>query len=209
MCVCAPRRVGASYRGASDGSPRRRILRGEPVGPRQLVDEAVVLAERAAAERLEAQTAIELVRAHVRRERIDDDGRHPRIGEAALQRQPHHGRAIALAAIGGCADPDVDGAQVRRDLAPIMRLLELRIADLHRADRPPVELGDEVLIERGLHGELVGPFDVLEGDRRVRVVRRARNDVGVVVPEVEPDDVRRRRGPQCHSGHGDGGSFKT
>ena len=96
--------------------------------------------------------------------------------------------AIALAAIAA-ADPDVDRAQVRRDLAPVVRRLEVRVADLHRADRPAVELGDEVLRELVLRRELLAPLDIVERDLRVRVVRRARDDVRVRVPEIEPGRV--------------------
>ena len=68
--------------------------------------------------------------------------------------------------------------------APVVRRLEARVADLHRADRPAVELGHEVLREVILRRELLGPLGVLERDRRARVVRRARDDVCVGVPKI-------------------------
>jgi hypothetical protein len=46
--------------------------------------------------------------------------------ETAFQRQAHHLRAVALTAIGRFADPDIDRAQVRLDLAPVVRRLEVR-----------------------------------------------------------------------------------
>jgi hypothetical protein len=101
------------------------------------VDEAVVRAEAVALDRLEAEPLVEAMRSCVGGERVDQDRLDGGIGEAAFEREAHHGGAVALVQGVRLADPDVDGAEIGLDLAPVVRLLAGRVDDLHEADRPP------------------------------------------------------------------------
>ncbi len=78
------------------------------------------------------------------------------FSEAHLQREPHHLSPKSAADIGFLADPDIDGAQPRRHIAPIMRLFFGRIDNLHNADRlirdfrndqvAPIRIGCQILL---------------------------------------------------------------
>ena len=56
------------------------------------------------------------------------------FSEAHLQREPHHLSPKSAANKGFLADPDIDGAQPRRHISPIMCLFFGRINYLHHAD---------------------------------------------------------------------------
>src|SRR5690606_33300548 len=79
------------------------------------------------------------------------------------------------------ADPDVERAEVAGDVAPVVRLLEGGVDDLHEADGAAVELGDEIFAPRVLHCQLGLPVPV--------VVGVGLDDVGLFVPVTEEGDV--------------------
>src|SRR5689334_9852965 len=116
-----------------------------PIGAVQAMDKTIVLpVEEAAANSLETEPPVEAMRMSVRVERVNDDGGDRRIGEARVNHRAHHQCAIALVAVAGVADPDVDGPQVLLDCTPIMRRFAVRIDHLHRADRAAIEFGNVV-----------------------------------------------------------------
>src|SRR5688572_374887 len=105
------------------------------------------------------------MRARVVRARVDEHRLDRRLGKTALERELHDLRAVALAEISFASDPEVDRALVWRDLSPIARLLARRVDDLHEADRPAVELGDELLAPVRRARELGLPAPVAVGLR--------------------------------------------
>ncbi len=103
------------------------------------------------------QALVEAVGALVGSKRIDEHRRYRRIGKAALERQTHHVAAEAAAEIGFLADPDVYRPQVGLALPPVVRLLELRIDDLHDADRAAIVLADQQLAPGYIARQFLGP----------------------------------------------------
>ena len=77
--------------------------------------QAIIVTEHPPFDRLEAEALVEPMRACIAGERIDDDGCHARVVEAALQGKPEHHGAVAAAEIGLLADPDVDCAKALLD----------------------------------------------------------------------------------------------
>ena len=107
-------------------------------------------------------------------ERIDQYGADRRVREAALDREPHHLRAVAAAQVRPLADPDIDGAKACRDAAaPVAALLARRVDDLDEADRAPALFGDQLLAPVGFPGKLRLPAPV---------VADGGDDVGLPVP---------------------------
>ena len=109
----------------------------------------------------EAHRLVEAMRGCVVGHRIDQHCGDRGIGEAAAERECHHGAAMAPADRVSFADPDVDGTEAGRAIAPVTALLLRRVDDLEEADRPPLDLGDENLAPRDLAAELVLPVPVV------------------------------------------------
>src|SRR5690606_20660853 len=118
----------------------------------------------------------------------DQDRAHARVREAALEREVHDLGAVTAVAVARLADPDVDRAETLGDVAPVVALLARRVDDLHEADRPAVELRDQLLDERRLRGELGLPVPPTVGI--------ARANVRVAVPALERRAICRRRGAE-------------
>ena len=135
-----------------------------PVFPRQAVDKAdiVIFTQFPNAFRPETETLVESVGPRIRHERVDNDCLHIRIPEAGFDGETHGLPAEPLPAIGRAADPDIDGAQMGLNFAPVVRRFRIRIDNLKACDGPPVQLGDEVLVIVPHEGQLVRPVRVTE-----------------------------------------------
>jgi hypothetical protein len=120
------------------------------------VNEAIIFAvKQTAADRFEAEAPVEAVRVGVAVKWINDDRDHRGIREAGVDDGAHHQRAIAFVAIRRVADPNIDGAQVRLDVAPVMRRLAVWIDHLKRADGAAVQFSDVIARHIGIGGDLV------------------------------------------------------
>ena len=78
---------------------------------------------------------------------------------------------MAAPEVGGIPDPDIDGAQVWPDVAPIVGFLARGIDDLQNPDRATVDLGDQQLAPVDRTGQLALPVELGEVTGRFEDVR--------------------------------------
>jgi hypothetical protein len=90
----------------------------------------------------------------------------------------HHGRSKAASEIRLLANPNVDGAKIWRNFAPVTALLFGRIDNLENADRPPFVLRDKQLPPRDMSRQLGLPV-------KPTVVAAGCNDVRFRIPMAE------------------------
>ncbi len=153
--------------------------------------QARIVAEHALLHRDEAQPLVEAMCSGIRHEWIDQDRDNVGVCKTTIQGQRHHLGAVSAAQVGGRADPDVNGALVALDVAPVVRDLDGGIDDLHNADSPAVQLRDQRLLERVAAFHLGPPIDVV-------IVARRGDDMGLGVPVFEERYVVGRRGSKAN-----------
>ncbi len=90
------------------------------------------------------------------------------------------------------ADPDIDCAQVRTDVAPVVRFFLGRVDDLQQADGSAVEFGNEDFAPVRVERQLGRPVaDV--------IITAGRDDMRLRVPVFEQRLVGERRPPQPYA----------
>ena len=169
----------------------RTILRHRtPVGAIKAVDVAVVGAELAGFYETEPEAFVEAVGTGVAGEGVEEDGGDFRRGEAAGDGELHHAGAVAATEVFFFTDPDVEGAEIGRGIAPVVRVFTGGIDDLDEADGTTIIFGDELLAPVGLAGEFGFPVPIVVG---IGV-----DDVGLFIPAAEQGEIGKGGGAEVH-----------
>ena len=127
----------------------------------------------------------------VRHQGVEQQGSHGRVRETACDHLQHDRRTVPLAQVSLFADPDVERTQVRRDVAPVVRLFHRRVGDLESSDGPPCCLGNQELSPGDIARKLGLPVE--------EAVWPCRGlDVAFLIPGFQEVEVGGRCGAQTH-----------
>ena len=124
-------------------------------------------------------------------QRINENRGYFRLGKIATQPQLHDFGAIAATEIGFFANPDIDRAQVRRDIAPIARLLLRGVDNLEETDRTAILLGNQYLAPTGTAGKLSFPIEHI-------VTAAGCDHMGLAVPIAQKVEIVRDCSTKFH-----------
>jgi hypothetical protein len=164
------------------------------------MDETIVVAKCALIFRHKAESLVELVCTKIARKGINHNGDDVGIGKAKLECASHHRLAIPPAEIFGGPNPNVYGAQIWFDLAPIVRRLGAGIDDLERTDWSSSKFCDQILIIWRDQSQLVGPIGVPEGFGLMRIITGSCDYMWLLIPAIEQGYI-----VQCHGTKNDSG----
>lgn len=141
------------------------------------IDEAIVVAESPSFDESKAEPFVEAMSTRVCCEGIDEDRFDVGVGETAGERQVHDPGSVALAEVGGVANPEIDRAAIGRHVAPVVTFFPRGIDDLQKSDWSTVEFRNELLAPVGSAPQFFLPVPI--------VVGVAGDDVGLFVPMLK------------------------
>jgi hypothetical protein len=132
-----------------------------PIFSVQAIDIAVVITEPPLPDKFKAEAFVKAVGAGIAGQGIDEDACHEGVGETPSKCQLHHFRPVAFAQIRLFSNPDVNCAEIGRDISPIVTILPCWIDNLDEANGAPLDLSNELLSPLGGAFEFYLPTPII------------------------------------------------